>query len=390
MNIKMPLRAVVSLVITFAVIVSVITAYCVRDEIAHVSTGTLKKLSEISELVDENYLYELDDEQISNSLINGYIEGLDDKYAAYYDESDSSTHEQRLKGESYGIGIMCIARAENDNIYVWRVYSGSTAEKAGIKPRDVITEVSGKKVSEIGYTKALDLLKSAKSGKKIKITVLRNGKTVNLKVATAKNTVQSVFSSKVGDGKLGYVYVSTFNNKTYLQFKNAVTRLRQDGVSGLIIDLRHNGGGTVGSAAKMLDFLLPAGDTVITMDKNGVSEVRYRSDKKCVNLPMVVLGDGGTASASEIFISALKDVGNAKFVGEKTYGKGVMQRTYYLEDGTSVKFTVAEFVNSKGESYHKKGIVPDISVKNNFEYDYEFYYMQQSEDAVLQKAIALF
>lgn len=389
MKTKIPLRAIVALFVTFAVIVSVITAYFVREDIAHINTQTLNKLSEISKLIDDNYLYAVDDETIANSLISGYVDGIDDKYASYFDESDSATHNEKLKGESYGIGIMCVAEEYGD-IFVWRVYSGSTAEKAGIKPHDLITEVGGKAVKKIGYAKALSMLKSNKKGKKIDIKLLRDGKEWNVEVATAKNTVQSVFSEKLDNGKIGYVYISTFNNKTYLQFKNAVSELQNEGVKGLIIDVRHNGGGTVGSAAKMLDFLLPKGDTVMVMDKDGNTDVQYSSDKKCVNLPIVVLGDGSSASASEIFISALKDVGGATFVGEKTYGKGVIQRTYYLDDGTSVKFTVAKFVNSKGESYHEKGISPDVTAKNGFKYDYEFYYMQQSDDAVLNKALSLF
>lgn len=386
MKTKIPLRAAVAAVISFAVIVSVLTVGAMNSALGGFDFKIAAKLGEISRLAESQYYYDIDNDAVTNAVLSGYVNGLSDDYAAYYDKDAAKKQVASIKGDSYGIGIIAVSTADESGIYAWKVYEKSPAENAGLKPGDIITEIDGKTVESIGFSDAANMFYGS-IGKKVKLRVKRGKKTFSVVVTCGECDAQTVYIDSCKKGEPAVVQVTGFNDKTAVQFEGTVNECVKKGASSLIIDLRHNGGGTVSAAAKMLDFLLPEGDTVHVMYKDRKIFVRNRSDASCINLPFAVLCDGGTASASEIFASTLRELGGAKLIGSTTYGKSVIQRSYTLKDGSRVKFTVGEFVPSNGESYNKKGLKPDISVDPKLQSDYDFYFLTSENDVVKKYAV---
>ena len=384
MKMRIPIKAIIAGILTFTVIVSVFTAYFLKENLFGVDINTLRKLSVIDEIIRNDYYYAYDDAVISDAVAEGYVKGLGDSHSAYYSSDKSLVQINKQKGKSYGIGISAV-NCNTDDIYVWRVYKGSVAEMSGIKPQDIIVKINGKHLKKIGFANAVEMISGAKK-QKLKLSVLRNKKETEISVTTCENEVQSVFYRYI-DKKTGVIEITSFNDKTYLQFLAAIKEFEEEKIKNVILDLRHNGGGTVSSAAKILDILLPECPTVKIKLKDGKIKVRNRSDEKHSKLNFKILCDGKTASAAEIFISAMRDYSNTSVYGEKTYGKSVIQRSYDLYDGSRIKITIAEFVDKHGNSFNKKGILPDVDLSDKMPDDYGFYFMTDKNDAVLAQAI---
>lgn len=384
MKIHLPFRAAVCLLLTFTVSVSVISLWAFRKSTNGVSVEMAEKITEISEYIKSDYYFSVDSESVTDGAVSGYMQGLGDKYATYYDVEKSSTQADAINGDTHGIGIMAVESFSRD-IYVYKVYRDSPAQLAGIKEGDRIISVEGEKVSTIGFSKAVDKLRGDK-GKKTNLTLLRNSKEFSVSVKYDVTDIQSVYSY-VTSGNIGVVQIIDFNKKTYPQFKAEVEFLKEQKVKGMIFDLRHNSGGTVETAAQMLDLLLPKCDTVHVKFKDGKVKVRNKSDKNSIDLPFAILTDRITASSSEIFASVMRQQNKAVLIGETTYGKALIQRTYPLKDGSKIKFTVGEFVPKNGESYNGKGLEPDIAVNPGFKISHEFYFLKPNEDKVLKAAV---
>ena len=382
---KFPVKALAATVVSFIVIVAVLITAVLRDTVFTMDYHMALKLSEIERLVNRDYYFSVDDSALSDAVMTGYVKGLKDTYANYYTKENAQKQIDSLKGDSFGIGALLVYLSNENALYVWKVYDNGAASNVGMKSGDYIVKVDGMTVKELGYDGALSAIRGEK-GKAVALTVQRGTEEKTFKVTLAENDVQSVYSALL-QKKYGYVEVIDFNQKTSAQFKVAVDELQKEGIKGLIIDLRHNGGGTVASAAEMLDYLLPKGDTVRVKYKNGKIYVRNRSDKKCVDRPMVILTDGGTGSSSEIFCSIMRDFGKAVLIGERTYGKSIIQRSYNLSDGSRVKFTIGEFVPKSGKSYHKIGLSPDIEVTPDFKDGADFYLKTEENDKVLLRGI---
>ncbi len=384
MKIKIPVRAFVALILSFIVVISVTTLYTLRDVYGVVSPTLAKKLSEINNIVDSDFYFDKNNKEIEEAIASGYISGLGDKYAAYYSKDNATVLKNKYKGDTHGIGMLCV-NTEDSQIYVWRVYSGGSAANAGLKSGDIITAVNGIEVTKTSYNDSIKSLQG-KSGKKSDITYLRNGKEKTVTVTCGDYDIQSIYYNLIKND-IGYIQIIDFNSKTYLQFKNAVEELKKQGAKSYILDLRHNGGGTVDSAANIIDYILPKGDTIYIKNKNGEVVVRNRSTKSYLKAPIVVLADSKTASSSEIIISALRDFGAATIMGTKTYGKSLIQRSYALSDGSLIKLTIGEFVTEKGESYNGVGLTPDIELSPSYANDYEYYFMKDKDDTMLSEAI---
>lgn len=384
MKTKFPFRAIIALILCFTVIISVVTAYAFKNIYGAISPSLAKKLSQISNIVDSDYYFNTNDKEIEEAIASGYISGIGDKYAAYYSKDNATVVKNKYKGDTHGIGMLCV-NTNNYQIYVWRVYSGGSAQIEGLKSGDVITAINGKSVTKTSYNDCVKLLQG-KSGKKVNVTYLRNEKENTVTVTCGDYDVQSVYYNLINN-KIGYIQIIDFNSKTYLQFKNAVEELKKQGAKSYIFDLRHNGGGTVDSAAKIIDYVLPKGDTIHVKNKSGEIVVRNRSNKSSLKAPIVVLADSKTASSAEIMISALKDFGAATIMGTKTYGKSLIQRNYALNDGSLIKLTIGEFVTAKGDSYNGIGLIPDIELKPSYSTDYEYYFLAPENDTMLISAI---
>ena len=387
LKIKIPLRGIIAAILSFTVCVAVLTAAVIKKEFMPLRLSTAFKISEIKELVEKDFYFGVDNEKLSEAVVSGYVDGLGDSYSEYYNTSRAEEYNDKLVGESFGIGL--IAVPEKSGLYVWRVYDGGPADTAGIKPCDIITEIGGQPVTELTVSDALELLKGKDEEVK-KLKVKRGSEVLNFELKCEDCDVQTVFAYVSDQHNVGRVEVLSFNKKTSTQFKAAVDSLVEMGVKGIVIDLRHNGGGTVESAAQMLDYLLPKGDTLHIKYNDGKIRTRNTSDKNSVDIPFAILTDSKTASASELFACTMRDYGKAVLIGGKTYGKFVIQRTYTLSDGTKVKFTVAEFVSASGESFNGVGLTPDIEVDVG---DYDgtlYYFMSETEDEALQRAFDYF
>ena len=342
------------------------------------------KLTQIDALVKEHFYGDIDEKQISDGIMYGYVWGLGDKYSNYFSKEDTEKRNSELDGSGQGIGLIVAKHPDTGNIYVDNVYDDAPAAKAGLRVGDQITAVDSALVSERGYQQSIDDL-IRENGATVVLTVLRNGKTFDTTVEYSQFVAQSVFGQMLESG-IGYVEITSFNGGTYVQFKDTVDFLVEEGAKGLIFDLRNNGGGTVTAVTRIVDYLCPEGVIMTAEYADGTVETVAKSDADEINLPMAVLTNGNTASASEIFAANLREFKKAVIVGEKTYGNGVMQTTYTLSDGSSVSLTVAEFFTHSGESFNNEGIAPDVEVKLSEEELKYFYQTALGDDRVVVAA----
>lgn len=319
----------------------------------------------LSSYINRFYLNDIDYGKMGDIIYKAVVSGLDDKYAAYYTKDEYKDISEKTKGEFCGIGAY-ISQGKNDNyLKVAGVVKGGPAQKAGIKKGDIIVEVDGENIQGKDSSYAVSKMKG-KKGTNVSISVMRKGNkkpiTFNIKREVIHdNTV----SYKMLDNNIGYISVSAFETVTKKQFKSAVDCLEKKNEKGLIIDLRDNGGGLLDTALDMLDQILPKKLVVYTKDKNGVAEEYYTKDDKEINIPIVILVNGNSASASEVFCGALRDYGKAKLLGTKTFGKGIVQSSFAFRDGTGLKFTTSKYYTPKGINIHGTGFEPDIKVKSN-------------------------
>lgn len=319
----------------------------------------------LSSYINRFYLNDIDYGKMGDIIYKAMVSGLDDKYAAYYTKDEYKDISEKTKGEFCGIGAY-ISQGKNDNyLKVAGVVKGGPAQKAGIKKGDIIVEVDGENIQGKDSSYAVSKMKG-KKGTNVSISVMRKGNkkpiTFNIKREVIHdNTV----SYKMLDNNIGYISVSAFETVTKKQFKSAVDCLEKKNEKGLIIDLRDNGGGLLDTALDMLDQILPKKLVVYTKDKNGVAEEYYTKDDKEIKIPIVILVNGNSASASEVFCGALRDYGKAKLLGTKTFGKGIVQSSFAFRDGTGLKFTTSKYYTPKGINIHGTGFEPDIKVKSN-------------------------
>ena len=371
------------------VTVAVITGICsfllaiIICLITFFSVPGMGNLLLLNKLIRQNHLGEYDREKLEDSMLAGFVSGLGDKYSGYLNEEDAKDRFGRLAGASEGIGITYMKHPDMDAMYVLKVYDGSPAMLAGIERGDIITRIDGVSISELGFNEAVASI-PREVGESLSLTIDRNGKSIEADLEYSSITIQTVFYQKIEH--FGYIEITSFNSETVEQFSKAITALTEQGIKGLIFDLRGNGGGTVDSVGKILDTLVGEGAVMTVRFKDGSESVMVRSDDKEIDLPMAVLTDGNTASAAELFTATIRDFNKGVLVGEKTYGKGVMQNTYMLLGGSSVVLTVAEFLPHSKNSFNEIGIVPDIEIILN-EDEQKYRYMKPvSEDRVFLAA----
>ena len=341
------------------------------------------KLDQIDKIVRENYVGEIDDEVLEDALANAYMEAIGDKYSFYKNAEGGEKVEDSLAGNTTGIGVTVYNDDKNKALSVFRVDTNSPAHTAGIKVGDKIIAIDGKKVADEGYENTLKSIQR-EIGKTAEIKLLRDGKEITLKVVYKEFVRQSVYYEVVKG--YGYITITAFNEATVKQFEQAFEDLVSQNVKGLIFDLRSNGGGTVKSTCQILDILLGECNLISYRYADGSVEVDKKSDAKKCDLPMAVLVNGKTASASELFAANLRDVAKAPIIGNNTYGKGVVQRTYFLSDDSCIRFTIAEFLPAGGVCFDGEGLAPDVEVVLT-EWEAENYYDLGENEPYLKKAI---
>ena len=348
-----------------------------------ISSDTETKLSYLKKLIDETYLHDVKEKDLNEGIYKGYIEGLGDQYSAYYDKKETKELTESLDGSFSGIGAVMTQDASSGVITITRVYDDSPAKKAGIKAGDVLYRVEEKTVTGKDLDKVVSWIKG-KKGIKVNLTLLRGTNSDKIKVTATRDVINvETVKYKVLENQIGYISISEFDSVTGDQFAKALKQLQKKNIKGLVVDLRNNPGGSLSTVCDILDSILPKGLIVYTKDKNGKKEEYTSDEKHRLNLPMSVLVNGQSASASEIFAGAVQDYGKAEVVGTQTYGKGVVQNLFDLKDGTCVKLTTSEYFTPKGRNIDGKGITPDVKI------EYKYNAKDPKADNQLDKAVSV-
>lgn len=373
MNHKVSIGVTISIAAIVCALTFVLTSYFTlqgfNDKVQAVKEKAEKyeRLEALDTYVRENYyLEELDEEALMDGILKGYVDGLDDPYSSYMTAEEYSAHQTKEAGQQVGIGVT-ITQSDDGCIRIISVYENSPAEEAGLKPEDVIVAVDGVRVEDSGYQAAIDSI-PGEEGKKLTLVVRRDGKEQTFRVTYRSYEVRTVYSEMLA-GQIGYIRITAFRENTVEQYQEALDGLTTNGARALIFDVRNNGGGLLSALEKMLDPLLPEGVIATATYHGGITETVVNSDAAELDLPMVVLVNGNSASAAELFSASLRDFGKAKLVGTQTYGKGVMQITRRMEDGGGLTLTVATYQTALSECYQGVGLAPDIEVEASEETD---------------------
>ncbi|MCB6201833.1 S41 family peptidase [Extibacter muris] len=346
-----------------------------------VDTETEEKLEMLQQLIDGSYLGDVDEDALQSGIYKGYINGLADPYSVYYDKEETEQLLETTSGEYSGIGAVLSQNRETGIITILQVYDDSPAQKAGIKENDILYKVEGEEVTGVDLTEVVSNIKG-EEGTEVKMTVLRGDANDEVEVTAVRGKVEAqTVKYEMKDGEVGYIRVSEFDSVTYDQYKAAIEDLEGQGMKGLIVDLRNNPGGNLATVCDMLDLMLPEGLIVYTEDKDGNRSEETSDEEHQFKLPMTVLVNGNSASASEIYAGAIQDYGLGEIIGTQTYGKGVVQQIFDLKDGTCVKLTIAEYFTPKGRNINGKGITPDV------EAEYEADEANPEADNQLDKAL---
>ena len=354
--------------------VMLIVAICVGFGINAVKTETGSKTtisSEVSgkldflkEVIDLKYLEKTDEKTLEENIYKGLLQGLNDPYSVYYTKDEYDALREETSGSYCGIGALVSQNADTGVITAINVFKGSPAEKAGMKNGDIIFKVEDKEVTGEDLNNVVAKMKGEKDTK-VKINVYRTSEKeyIDLEVTRDKVDVPTVEHKMLDKSKgIGYIQITQFEEVTYDQFKEALDDLKKRGMKSVIFDLRNNPGGLYDTVCEMLNDLLPEGTLVYTKDKDGNKQEK-KSDANFLDMPMVVLQNENSASASEIFAGAIQDFGAGKIVGTQSFGKGIVQSIIPLSDGSAVKLTVEKYYTPKGVNIHGKGITPDVKVE---------------------------
>lgn len=349
--------------------------------------GVYEKLKEMDATVRANYIdiASVKDDQLENAILNGYVSGIGDQYAYYLPPSNYFELQQTTNGVVSGAGF----EAEPDGsgyLMITRIYKGGSAESNGVQVGDVITEIDGRSLLSMDASTAQDRL-SGETGTKLSLRLVRNSELFNVTLIRQQIDIESV-TQEILDNDIGYIRVTSFNAKTSDQFSTALDRVKSRRAKALIIDIRHNGGGLVSALKPMLNRLIPAAVVATSETADGARKTLIETDsEESLDIPIVVLVDGGTASASEIFAVALRDEQGARLIGTQTYGKAVIQSTYEFSDGSALTIPTASIIPSKSSSYNGVGLKPDFVVE--LPEGVSFDTLTRESDTQLQKALEI-
>lgn len=326
--------------------------------------NALKKTREIMKYVDERFLGEFDRQELADYMYLGLVSGLDDPYSTYFTKSEYEDVSMKQHGEYRGIGVTVATRAEDGALQITSVTPGGPSERAGVKADDLILSIDGQDFSEKPSSDAVEYIRELDADS-LELTVYREETKEELTFTIPMEALEaySVYSSMAEEG-IGYIQITSFTGKTQDQFKDAMEDLKKQGMKALIVDLRGNLGGLVVAVRGVLESFMPEGLLYYTEDKYG-NRVEYSCEgTNVLDIPMAVLVNKNTASASEIFSGAVKDHKVGTLIGTVTYGKGIVQDSYVLADGSVLRITTSHYYTPNGVDIHKHGITPDIEVEN--------------------------
>ena len=334
--------------------------YCRSDEILSDLAFT-QKIKYLENMIDEEYLGEISTDKLEEGVYAGLIYGLGDVYSRYYTKDEYEQESVTTEGSYVGIGV-AMQKYTAGGVQIVECYKGSTAEEAGVKVDDVITAINGEDITDTELQDVVSMIKDNED-KDVVLTVQRKGEdTQEITVKVSNVELPSVFGEML-DENTGYIQITEFKGVTVEQYEEVFADLKEQGMERLVVDLRDNPGGLLNVVCDILRDILPEGLIVYTEDKNGNRSEETCDGKNPLDMPLAVLVNGNSASASEIFAGAVKDYGIGTIVGTTTYGKGVVQSIRQLSDGSAVKLTIANYYTPKGNSINKTGIQPDVEVE---------------------------
>ncbi|MCF0145598.1 MAG: S41 family peptidase [Eubacterium sp.] len=343
------------------------------------SLEAMKKVSETENILRKKYIEEIDESGQTDAMIAGLVSGLGDKYAAYYTEQDYEDMKRKHAGLTKGIGITVAQDPESGDPMVVSVIEDSPAAEAGVEEGDRILAVNGADMTGLDGTEVSAAVQE--SGDSVTLTILREGEEKPFELSMVKAEIETVAAAGIMlSDQIGYICISTFNDLTSSQFAEAYAALQEEGMQAMILDLRNNLGGLVTACVDTGNQILPKGVIVYEKERDKAETHQDSSGETPIDIPLVVLVNRYTASASEILTGAIRDYGIATIVGEQTYGKGVEQKTYNLSDGSAVKLTTTSYYTPNHESIDGVGITPDVVVE---------FTEKDTTDVQLEKALEL-
>ena len=325
-------------------------------------SATVEKVEYLEKLIDQEYLGDIDKGDLAEGIYAGLLYGLGDVYSRYYTAEEYAQETASTDGSYVGIGVS-IQKNKNGGVQIAECYEGGSGKKAGLISGDVITAIDDTDVTDMELSEVVRLIRQ-NEGRNIVLTVQRENEESPLSITVEVTNVElpAVFSEML-DEETGYIQITQFTGVAPQQYKEAFADLKEQGMEKLIVDLRDNPGGLLTSVCDILREILPKGRIVYTEDKYGKREEETCDGEKELDIPLAVLVNESSASASEIFAGAVQDYGIGKIVGTTTYGKGVVQELRPLNDGSAVKLTISDYYTPNGNSINKVGIKPDIEVK---------------------------
>lgn len=375
--------AVAILILATAVVTRI---YTVKSILA--TNENFGKVVLLEKYLKENYLYNKDikEENLEAGILKGLVAGLEDPYSQYLTKDEMKKLSEQTTGKFQGVGVI-ISPAEDGSVTVVSPIKGSPADRAGVESGDKILKINGKDFSAEKIDQASKEMRG-EAGTSVKILLLKKKtlKTEEVEIKREEIKIDSVLKNKIGD--YGYIGITMFDEETGKDFKKVLQELTDDGVKGIVLDMRGNPGGVVDAAYEIGDAILPKTSFVTLKNNKGEVIEEYKTDGKYNDIKMVVLVNEGSASASEILAGAISDLDRAKIVGKKTYGKGVVQNVIALPEGDGLKLTTSEYFTPSGDSINKLGVEPDVEVDlteniKGIGIDY------QETDTQLQKALEI-
>lgn len=341
--------------------------------------NTSNKIKYIEEIIDAYYLDDVDEKALEEGIYEGLVAGLGDPYSEYYTAEEYKALMEETSGQYYGIGALVSQNVETNLITVINPFEDQPADKAGMKKGDIIVKVDGEDITAQSVDEVVKKLKGDQ-GTQVVVTVYREEakKYLDLTITRDEVNVPTVEYKMVDKkNKIGYIQITQFEQVTTEQFREALTSLQSQGMKAVIFDVRDNPGGLYNVVCDILDDILSEGTLVYTLDKNGYKD-EVTSDADCINIPIVVLQNGNSASASEIFAGAIQDYEAGTVIGQQSFGKGIVQSILSLSDGSAIKLTIQKYYTPNGVNIHGTGITPDVVIEDN---------VDTKEDEQLNKAI---
>lgn len=369
---------IVGVLLTTAILYSVANAFYKNGYIHFASNGEIyvqgtgvddsdgigsdveSKLNALDSVLDYFYFGDADEEAAADNIYKAYLDAYGDIYTVYYTPEEYQSILESTTGKFYGIGAVC-QKNEDGTILISEAYEDAPAYMAGIRDGDCVTKVDGRDITGMDLSSAVALIKGDK-GTSVELEIRRGEEILTFTVVRDEVNIRTVEYSMLDDG-IGYIAISQFDTVTTEQFKEALDDLTAQNMKGLVIDIRSNPGGVLNAVVDILDEILPNGLIVYTEDKYGNRKEYNSSNSSELSVPLAVLVNGDSASASEIFAGAVQDYNKGAIIGTQTFGKGIVQTIQPLTDGSAVKYTIAKYFTPEGQDIHGNGVTPDMVVE---------------------------